>query len=133
MAATTDDEIESLRVSLSSLKSRSPDQQLKLFPREQIEKWPLLTGEDVVVLMQHVRSMWCNCDETWSELPCIDDGWEGIQRRFVRYELWTAGCASNEYIIDALRANSRFWLTSWVQSKRGGYHSFEVELGGEHG
>lgn len=44
-----------------------------------------------------------------------------------RYRLSTAGWSGNESLIRAMQRNEMLWDTTWVESRRGGHHLFEIE------
>lgn len=52
----------------------------------------------------------------------------GARRTRRRLYLSTGGWSGNEDIIGAMEKNTVFWMTYWVQSRRGGHFIFEDPL-----
>lgn len=84
---------------------------------------------DFSVLLAKVKTIWRYADHGyWSE----EDGYSELNGCPVRtYRISTGGWSGNESIISALSDNTIFWLTCWVEHRRGGHFVFEVREGSE--
>lgn len=69
-------------------------------------------------LMGKVHRLWM-----WQDRFCA--GHDQLRKVYV-YELSTGGWSGNEELIEALRKNRMFWISCWVQSRRGGHYIFEI-------
>ncbi len=66
-----------------------------------------------------IRNSWCNTYGWWEEKKEFN----GVKGDFVF--LSTGGWSDNEEVISSMKENRVFWLSSWVQSRRGGHYVFE--------
>jgi hypothetical protein len=78
-----------------------------------IRDWP---QTDHAGLLAFVREAWRNPEWGWRE---DEDG---------TLRLSTGGWSGNESIIDALGANTMFWMFWWQSSRRGGHYEFRSTL-----
>lgn len=78
---------------------------------EQIRNWP---HTDFKGLMEFVKTRWAYASWGWSEPE------PGV------FKISTAGWSGNESIIEALKGNTMFWMTSWESSRRGGHYEFRI-------
>lgn len=85
-----------------------------------IEFWPY---KDPKGWFEFIEPLWQLGDWGWriKYLPTFDDG------EHIVYELRTAGWSGNEQIIRAMEKNELLWQHHWLESRRGGYHQFEVK------
>lgn len=75
-------------------------------------------------LFEFIKSIWWMPDWGWKECESID---ELTNERGYSYHISTGGWSGNESIIQAMQENKwMFWSLSWVQSRRGGHHIFEL-------
>jgi len=87
---------------------------------ESIEKWNYKLGFGE--LMKHVRQGWWCGSSLWDEVDILDD----FDKVATQYRISTGGWSGNEDIIGAMQNNALFWISYWVQSRRGGHYIFEV-------
>ena len=86
-----------------------------------VSGWPVNDPMDAIALLGFVRRLWAYRGF---------GAWNMEQRHYASttcsYEVCTAGSTGNELLIVALQENRDFWRMAWVQSVRGGHHTFEV-------
>jgi len=76
-----------------------------------IEKWPYT---DLLSLMAYVKERW-----RYSDTPYWHE--EGTT-----FQISTGGWSGNESLINALEANTMFWILCWESSRRGGHYVFII-------
>lgn len=83
-----------------------------------IGDWNISSEKDIRDLLGYVRARWTYPDY-FPPLPAED------AKEFI---VSTAGWSGNEDLIEALSENTMFWALCWVQSKRGGHHTFSIPV-----
>ena len=81
---------------------------------DMIEKWDWSQTDKC---FEFIRQMWQWNEMMWTQ---TDDGEK------ITYDMSTGGWSGNEGLILALQQNWVIWNFTWVQSKRGGHHIFEL-------
>jgi hypothetical protein len=89
---------------------------------ERISKWPFIDLENC---FQFIKTIW-HFAPHWG----WDERFEPHEFRknqtVKRYYISTGGWSGNENIISSMKNNHMLWACTWVQSKRGGHHIFEL-------
>ena len=89
---------------------------------ELVENWH---WGDVRGWFDFIKSVWWMPDWGWHEHDAEDEFFAG---RYVhRINISTAGWSGNESLIHAMQKNNILWITTWVQSRRGGHYIFEFD------
>lgn len=83
------------------------------FDLQAIRDWELNSPDDYYDLAKFILQKWHYA------------GSSKIRARIL--ELNTLGWSGNEEIIDALY-NHKFWITCWLEIKRGGHYKFELPI-----
>jgi len=86
----------------------------------EMREWPIDSASDCRELLDYVKSFWTHAD------------WGYWREEAGEYYISTGGWSGNESLIGALRENRMFWLSCWVQSRRGGHYIFRVEKGAKN-
>ena len=76
---------------------------------KKIEEWE---GFDHEAMLEFVKSLWM--------FP------EYFSKNGNKYNISTAGWSGNESIIYAMEKNTLFWISCWMESRRGGHYKFEI-------
>jgi len=73
-----------------------------------------------------IKSLWTFADWGWHE---SEDRHEYISGVYViKYKISTGGWSGNESLIRSMQQNNILWNDTWVQSRRGGHHIFEIKV-----
>lgn len=87
-----------------------------------VEKWH---WDDPIGWFKFIESIWHLRDWGWHEEDVPD---QYRKDELVReYKISTAGWSGNEDLIKSMKKNIMLWNTLWVQSRRGGHYTFQVE------
>jgi hypothetical protein len=86
-----------------------------------IRTWKIANREDILDLLEVVRSLWHYADF---------HGFEMNEER-TNLKLNTYGWSGNESVVEALQENFSFWACCWRLHQRGGHYEFSIpeELG----
>lgn len=88
---------------------------------------------DVEGWFKFIDSVWSHGYGTWKAVDeplyqRTEYDSEYVPRMVRRYHAATGGWSGNESIICAMQDNkSMLWTLTWVQSRRGGHHTFELK------
>lgn len=89
-----------------------------------IERWDY---DDPVGWFEFIHNLWYAADWGWrSEVQQHEYRPDTM---VTRYRISTAGWSGNERTIRSMQENHVLWNTTWVQSRRGGHHIFDLEIG----
>ena len=100
--------------------------------QRKIAYWPINCIDDAISLLQYVIKSWKslkNNDYTGISLK-IDNIYVDGKNTDIKYmclSLYTFKIKANEYTIEALEMNKKFWNLYWSNSARGGYYQFTLE------
>lgn len=86
-----------------------------------IEQWDT---NDQKGWFEFIQSIWHLASWGWHE---VDEKHEWRDEQVHRYHISTAGWSGNESVIAAMKANIWMWGNTWVQSRRGGHYTFELD------
>lgn len=89
---------------------------------EMVEAW---SWEDWEGWFRFISTLWYFKDWGWNEVNQPDSQGDLVKR----FYLSTAGWSGNEDIVRAMEKNVMLWANHWVESRRGGHHIFEREIG----
>jgi hypothetical protein len=89
-----------------------------------IEKWVDFTEKGKREWFEFINSIWHLKSWGWSSGEATDE--HDNRRKITLFEISTAGWSGNESIIAAMQQNF-LWTITWVQSRRGGHYTFEIQ------
>lgn len=84
---------------------------------ERIAEWEFRTRDQLDELWAFVRSLWYYPNR-FVEQSDGDRIWQ----------VSTGGWSGNEDVVSAMRSNFLLWSLTWVQSRRGGHHIFDLNV-----
>jgi hypothetical protein len=88
-----------------------------------VEHWP---SDDPHGWFNFIHKLWAYTSWGWNMSRTAH---EYREDRYVdRYKISTAGWSGNERVVEAMSRNILLWHITWVQSRRGGHHIFDIEV-----
>ena len=89
-----------------------------------IETWFDYTEEGKRGWFEFIHSIWHLKSWGWSSGESTDE--YNKDQKITLFEISTAGWSGNESIIATMQKNI-LWSITWVQSRRGGHYTFEIQ------